>query len=95
MSCIDTAYAQNFEDKNWYHFDDSHVTKVDVSEIKTTAAYLLFYKRRRNPAGNTKSVEEILQEVKEKNPTGLFDYIIYSWREFKLLAKMLQSSTAN
>ncbi|CAO3674104.1 unnamed protein product [Rhizopus stolonifer] len=61
-----TAYAQNFEDKNWYHFDDSHVTKVDVSEIKTTAAYLLFYKRRRNQEGDTKSVEEILQEVKEK-----------------------------
>ncbi|OAD00670.1 hypothetical protein MUCCIDRAFT_14515, partial [Mucor lusitanicus CBS 277.49] len=39
-----TSFAQNFEDGNWYNFDDSHVTKVDVNDVKTTAAYLLFYK---------------------------------------------------
>ncbi|KAI9007984.1 hypothetical protein CLU79DRAFT_800368 [Phycomyces nitens] len=42
-----TAYAQNCIDKEWYYFDDSHVTKVDADEAKTNAAYLLFYKRRR------------------------------------------------
>ncbi|KAG0765019.1 hypothetical protein G6F33_006900 [Rhizopus arrhizus] len=62
-----TAYAQNFEDKNWYNFDDSYVTKVDVSEIKTPAAYLLFYKRRRNEDQEpAKSVDEIIQETKKK-----------------------------
>ncbi|CEI91625.1 Putative Ubiquitin carboxyl-terminal hydrolase [Rhizopus microsporus] len=62
-----TAYAQNFEDKNWYHFDDSHVSKVDVSDIKTSAAYLLFYKRRKpQNQVNEKCVEEIIQETKER-----------------------------
>ncbi|KAI8075312.1 hypothetical protein BC940DRAFT_248979 [Gongronella butleri] len=42
-----TAYGRNFMDGHWYNFDDSHVTKVDQSDAKTSAAYLLFYKRRR------------------------------------------------
>ncbi|KAG0796871.1 hypothetical protein G6F22_004819 [Rhizopus arrhizus] len=62
-----TAYAQNFEDKNWYHFDDSHVSKIDVADIKTSAAYLLFYKRRRNQGQDVaKTVDEIIQEKNEK-----------------------------
>ncbi|KAI8372393.1 hypothetical protein BD560DRAFT_394819 [Blakeslea trispora] len=62
-----TSYAQNFENGNWYNFDDSHVSKVDVSDVKTTAAYLLFYKRRRVvDKGSTKSVEEIIREANEK-----------------------------
>lgn len=62
-----TSFAQNFEDGNWYNFDDSHVTKVDVNDVKTTAAYLLFYKRRR-PLNQdpTRTVEEILKEAQEK-----------------------------
>lgn len=42
-----TAYAQNFYNKEWYNFDDSHVSKVTTKDIKTNAAYLLFYKRRK------------------------------------------------
>ncbi|CAO3630396.1 unnamed protein product [Cunninghamella blakesleeana] len=42
-----TAYGQNFQDGSWYNFDDSHVSKVEASDAKTNAAYLLFYKRRR------------------------------------------------
>ncbi|KAG2236115.1 hypothetical protein INT48_006131 [Thamnidium elegans] len=34
--CKYTAYAQNFEDGNWYNFDDSHVTKVNVATVKKT-----------------------------------------------------------
>ncbi|RUS20144.1 hypothetical protein BC937DRAFT_86292, partial [Endogone sp. FLAS-F59071] len=41
-----TAYAKNFETNVWYNFDDNHVTSVDVKSIMTTAAYLLFYRRR-------------------------------------------------
>lgn len=40
-----TAYAKLVEENRWYHFDDSHVSAVSESEIKTNAAYLLFYKR--------------------------------------------------
>ncbi|KAI8639912.1 hypothetical protein BD408DRAFT_391413 [Parasitella parasitica] len=62
-----TSFAQNFEDENWYNFDDSHVRKVDVNDVKTTAAYLLFYKRRR-PLNDdpVRTVEEIIQEAQEK-----------------------------
>ncbi|CEI95348.1 hypothetical protein RMCBS344292_09537 [Rhizopus microsporus] len=42
-----TAYAQNAIDKQWYDFDDTSVTKIDERRIKTSAAYVLFYKRRR------------------------------------------------
>jgi ubiquitin carboxyl-terminal hydrolase 4/11/15 len=41
-----TAHAQN-PSGQWYHFDDSHVTKVtDLSKLKSSAAYILFYRRR-------------------------------------------------
>lgn len=38
---IDTAFAQNFEDKQWYNFDDSHVTKVDVANVKVRSQWIL------------------------------------------------------
>ncbi|KAG0182754.1 CSN-associated deubiquitinating enzyme Ubp12 [Apophysomyces sp. BC1021] len=41
-----TAYALNNEDNAWYNFDDSHVSKVNTNQVKTNAAYLLFFKRR-------------------------------------------------
>ncbi|KAM7256828.1 hypothetical protein ACFE04_012569 [Oxalis oulophora] len=40
-----TAYAKLSKDTSWYHFDDSHVSPVKESDIKTPAAYLLFYQR--------------------------------------------------
>ncbi|KAJ2515348.1 hypothetical protein GGI11_003788 [Coemansia sp. RSA 2049] len=47
-----TAYARSPEDDKWYEFNDSRVTEVaDPEEVKTSAAYLLFY-RRRPPAGS-------------------------------------------
>ncbi|KAF8108973.1 hypothetical protein N665_0104s0280 [Sinapis alba] len=43
-----TAYAKLIDDDNkWYHFNDSLVSPVEnESEIKSAAAYLLFYRRR-------------------------------------------------
>ncbi|KAG7552658.1 Peptidase C19 ubiquitin carboxyl-terminal hydrolase [Arabidopsis thaliana x Arabidopsis arenosa] len=40
-----TAYAKLIDDNKWYHFDDSHVSSVNESEIKNSAAYVLFYRR--------------------------------------------------
>ncbi|KAI4372132.1 hypothetical protein MLD38_010403 [Melastoma candidum] len=40
-----TAYAKLIDDNRWYHFDDSHVSPVNESDIRTSAAYLLFYQR--------------------------------------------------
>ncbi|KAL2250875.1 UNVERIFIED_CONTAM: Ubiquitin carboxyl-terminal hydrolase 8, partial [Sesamum indicum] len=39
-----TAYAKH-RLKRWYEFDDSHVFPVTEEQIKTQAAYVLFYKR--------------------------------------------------
>lgn len=39
-----TAYAKVNEDK-WYEFDDGRVSPIKEGEIKTPAAYVLFYRR--------------------------------------------------
>ncbi|XP_006661646.1 ubiquitin carboxyl-terminal hydrolase 9-like isoform X2 [Oryza brachyantha] len=40
-----SAYAKLVEEDSWYHFDDSHVSSVGEEEIRTSSAYLLFYRR--------------------------------------------------
>ncbi|KAJ7517420.1 hypothetical protein O6H91_21G023400 [Diphasiastrum complanatum] len=42
-----TAYAKLLDDNKWYRFDDSNVSGVSEEEIKTTAAYVLFYRRKK------------------------------------------------
>ncbi|XP_077248420.1 ubiquitin carboxyl-terminal hydrolase 10-like [Tasmannia lanceolata] len=39
------AYAKLIEDNKWYHFDDNHVSPIGKDAIKTSAAYVLFYRR--------------------------------------------------
>ncbi|ODH15373.1 sorting nexin-41 [Paracoccidioides brasiliensis] len=42
-----TAFAKNFFDGCWYEYNDSHVSKkTNPSAVVTSAAYLLFYRRR-------------------------------------------------
>jgi hypothetical protein len=49
--------VQLIDENRWYHFDDSHVSPVNEAEIRTSAAYLLFYQRvktePRSEAGET------------------------------------------
>lgn len=45
-------------DKSWYHFDDAHVSAVNESEIKSSAAYVLFYQRVKKPSANGKVGEQ-------------------------------------
>ncbi|KAG2676917.1 hypothetical protein I3760_12G073900 [Carya illinoinensis] len=40
-----TAYGKLINENRWYHFDDSHVSPVSETDIRTSAAYLLFYQR--------------------------------------------------
>ncbi|EOA37360.1 hypothetical protein CARUB_v10011117mg, partial [Capsella rubella] len=40
-----TAYVKLMDENKWYHFDDSRVSAVNESVIKTSAAYVLFYQR--------------------------------------------------
>ncbi|KAL8150318.1 hypothetical protein V2J09_020126 [Rumex salicifolius] len=48
-----TAYAKLIDDSRWYHFDDSHVSPVKEDDIKTPAAYVLFYRRVKGEAMQT------------------------------------------
>lgn len=48
---------QLIDENRWYHFDDSHVSQVDESEIKTAAAYVLFYKRVKGGESNMDMAE--------------------------------------
>lgn len=45
LRCFIFPLLQLVDENSWYHFDDSHVSPVNESDIKTSAAYLLFYKR--------------------------------------------------
>ncbi|VVB11856.1 unnamed protein product [Arabis nemorensis] len=40
-----TAFAKLMDENEWYDFNDSHVSGVNESELKTSAAYVLFYQR--------------------------------------------------
>jgi ubiquitin C-terminal hydrolase len=40
------AWEQDDDDAAWYSFDDSQVTRVLPSKVKSNAAYILFYKRQ-------------------------------------------------
>lgn len=42
-----TAFAQvgDGDERQWYHFNDSTVTRADESEVVSKAAYILFYER--------------------------------------------------
>lgn len=43
-----TAYGKNHFDEKWYDFNDSSVSSASGREIVSSAAYVLFYKRRKN-----------------------------------------------
>ncbi|KAJ1299573.1 hypothetical protein OPQ81_002539 [Rhizoctonia solani] len=59
------AYAKNPSDNEWYHFDDSYVTKSTAEDSVNSNAYLLFYRRR---ASNPKSVVEKVRARIVSNP---------------------------
>jgi ubiquitin carboxyl-terminal hydrolase 4/11/15 len=39
-----TAYAKNHRENKWYKFDDSSASSVQAESVKTSAAYVLFYR---------------------------------------------------
>ncbi|KAG4983603.1 hypothetical protein JHK87_028352 [Glycine soja] len=57
-----TAYCKLIDDNKWCHFDDSHVSPVTEAEIKSSAAYVLFYQRNRSKGqmeGETSQVHTV------------------------------------
>mmetsp|Transcript_41071 Transcript_41071/g.66103 ORF Transcript_41071/g.66103 Transcript_41071/m.66103 type:complete len:897 (+) Transcript_41071:889-3579(+) len=43
-----TAYIKSTDNNRWYCMDDSHTSEVDVAEVISPKAYVLFYKRRQS-----------------------------------------------
>ena len=41
-----TAYAKNYTNGKWYVFDDSSTSEIKAESVKTSSAYVLFYRRR-------------------------------------------------
>lgn len=39
---------QLFDENEWYHFDDNNVSSVSEADVKSPAAYVLFYQRVKN-----------------------------------------------
>ena len=74
-----TAYAKNSVNKNWYEYNDSHVSQVkDPEAVVQKSAYLLFYRRRADPPLGGSKMHELLTEVeseeisnsREASPSG-------------------------
>ncbi|KDN35786.1 cysteine proteinase [Tilletiaria anomala UBC 951] len=68
-----TAYAKNHASGKWYYFDDSSVREVGPEDCKTSAAYLLFYRRRtaRHIGGKTRQkVDGSLSSLPDKDAPG-------------------------
>ncbi|KIJ20849.1 hypothetical protein PAXINDRAFT_165689 [Paxillus involutus ATCC 200175] len=55
------AYALNHVTEQWYHFDDSYVTRSEASHAVNANAYLLFYKRRSNAPLGGKTHQKIAE----------------------------------
>ncbi len=54
-----TAYGKNILDGKWYNLDDSSVQPLgNPNQVRTAAAYVLFYRRRGRTPGATKHTLE-------------------------------------
>ncbi|KAK4156700.1 ubiquitin carboxyl-terminal hydrolase [Chaetomidium leptoderma] len=67
-----TAFARNFVDGEWYEYNDASVTKQkDMARVVTSAAYLLFYRRRSDvPLGGPR-FQEILDRYNQTGPDDI------------------------
>ncbi|PWA60653.1 Peptidase C19, ubiquitin carboxyl-terminal hydrolase 2 [Artemisia annua] len=42
-----TAHIKLIDENRWYNFDDSHISPINEDDVKSSAAYVLFYRRVR------------------------------------------------
>ncbi|XP_024031099.1 ubiquitin carboxyl-terminal hydrolase 5 isoform X2 [Morus notabilis] len=42
-----TAHIKLLDENRWYNFDDSHISQINEEDVKSAAAYVLFYRRVR------------------------------------------------
>jgi ubiquitin carboxyl-terminal hydrolase 4/11/15 len=46
-----TAHIKLLDDSRWYNFDDSHISHINEDDVKSGAAYVLFYRRKSDAGG--------------------------------------------
>ncbi|MCJ1283811.1 CSN-associated deubiquitinating enzyme Ubp12 [Xylographa opegraphella] len=63
-----TAFAQNFYDKNWYEYNDTMASRRNAKDVVTSAAYLLFYRRRSSKPLGGPFFEQIIHASHDSPP---------------------------
>ncbi|KAJ4706718.1 putative Ubiquitin carboxyl-terminal hydrolase [Melia azedarach] len=48
-----TAHIKLLDENRWYNFDDSHISPINEDDVKSAAAYVLFYRRVKDDASNS------------------------------------------
>lgn len=48
---------QLLDESRWYNFDDNHISPINEEDVKSAAAYVLFYRRTRENASASIGVE--------------------------------------
>ncbi|KAE8702169.1 Calcium and calcium/calmodulin-dependent serine/threonine-protein kinase [Hibiscus syriacus] len=43
-----TAHIKLLDENRWYNFDDSHISPINEEDVKSAAAYVLFYRRAKS-----------------------------------------------
>ena len=57
-----TAFAKNFTTNDWFDFNDGHVSKRSPEQVVTSAAYILFYRRRQEYPLGGEHVQKLLAD---------------------------------
>ncbi|XP_052875942.1 ubiquitin carboxyl-terminal hydrolase 5 isoform X2 [Gossypium arboreum] len=50
-----TAHIKLLDENKWYNFDDSHISPINEEDVKSPAAYVLFYRRAKSDTSGTSS----------------------------------------
>ncbi|KAH7556826.1 hypothetical protein JRO89_XS11G0000300 [Xanthoceras sorbifolium] len=48
-----TAHIKLLDENRWYNFDDSHISPINEEDVKSAAAYVLFYRTVKRDASNS------------------------------------------
>ncbi|KAJ3443746.1 ubiquitin carboxyl-terminal hydrolase [Anaeramoeba flamelloides] len=62
-----TAYAKNPTTQKWYEYDDSSVSSISgIDEVKSSAAYVLFYRRIEDDDMSIKNLDPLFNDFSHK-----------------------------
>nr|XP_017253038.1 PREDICTED: ubiquitin carboxyl-terminal hydrolase 5 isoform X1 [Daucus carota subsp. sativus] len=50
-----TAYIKLLDENRWYNFDDTHISPINEDEVRSGAAYVLFYRRVKTDTASASS----------------------------------------